>query len=342
MKFNERLFDLRKKNGWSQEELGDKLNVSRQTISKWEAGQTTPELEKLRNLAKLFNISVDDLINQEESVEQRNIETGEDSNTEKISKKGKSKIKTLLIYMLVVAFLFYIVLVIYRYSIIVKIGESFWNIIMESNNNGYYMEKRTFGKKFNVGEPMTREEHFYFNNWFDSNVPEEEEVGRIKIKKYTDSLLVSSQSIYIDNIWTQTDENSVVTEFDEKNKTYQKINDYEYLSYAYIIMAEYENTFNVLDFYEDWPNYLKYAMDLRIDIFKMDEGYYISNERVNAPKQADHCYMIINNNKIIFEKINYDSNMKSNYDGTRYKLRLGTILDDVAFPNINEYSEVVE
>ena len=107
-------------------------------------------------------------------------------------------------------------------------------------------------------------------------------------------------------------------------------------------MAEYENTFNVLDFYEDWPNYLKYAMDLRIDIFKMDEGYYISNERVNAPKQADHCYMIINNNKIIFEKINYDSNMKSNYDGTRYKLRLGTILDDVAFPNINEYSEVVE
>ena len=42
-------------------------------------------------------------------------------------------------------------------------------------------------------------------------------------------------------------------------------------------------------------------MDLRIDIFKMDEGYYISNERVNAPKQADHCYMIINNNKIIFD-----------------------------------------
>ena len=68
----------------------------------------------------------------------------------------------------------------------------------------------------------------------------------------------------------------------------------------------------------------------------------ISNERVNASKQVDHCYMIINNNKIIFEKINYDSNMKSNYDGTRYKLRLGTILDDVAFPNINEYSEVVE
>ena len=60
MKFSDNLIKLRKKEGLSQEELANKLDVSRQTISKWEAGQTTPELEKLRNLAKLFNISVDD------------------------------------------------------------------------------------------------------------------------------------------------------------------------------------------------------------------------------------------------------------------------------------------
>lgn len=65
MKFNERILDLRKKKGWSQEELGYKLDVSRQTISKWEAGQTTPELEKLRNLAKIFEISVDELISED-------------------------------------------------------------------------------------------------------------------------------------------------------------------------------------------------------------------------------------------------------------------------------------
>ena len=62
MKFNERLLELRKKNGWSQEELGYKLDVSRQTISKWESGQTTPELEKLRTLSKIFDISVVDFI----------------------------------------------------------------------------------------------------------------------------------------------------------------------------------------------------------------------------------------------------------------------------------------
>ncbi len=341
MKFNERLLDLRKKNGWSQEELGDKLDVSRQTISKWEAGQTTPELEKLKNLAKLFEISVDELIN-EENLEESKIEKDDVSNTEKISKTKKSKIKTLLIYMLVVAFIFYVVLVIYRYSIIVKIGESFWNIIMESNNHGYYMEKRTFGKTFNVGNPMTREEHYYYNNWFDTTVAEGDEIGRVKIKKYTDSLINSNQTTYLDNIWIHSDENLVVTEFDEANKTYKRIDNYEYLSYAYIIMAEYENTFNALDFYEDWPNYLRYAMDLRIDIFKIDEGYYISNERINAPKQENHCYMIINDNRIIFEKVDYDPNMKSNYEGTRYKLRLGTTENDVKFPNIDEYVEVVK
>ncbi|MBQ7409889.1 MAG: helix-turn-helix domain-containing protein [Clostridia bacterium] len=342
MKFNERLLDLRKKNGWSQEELGEKLDVSRQTISKWESGQTTPELEKLRNLAKLFNISVDELINEDEPVEENNIEKDEFLNTEKISKKKRSKIKTLLIYMFVVIFIFYIVLVIYRYNIIIKISESFWNIIMESNNNGYYMEKRTFGEKFNVGDPMTREEHYYYNNWFDTTVAEENEIGRVKIKKYTDSLLNSDKLIYVDNIWINSDERSIVTEFDETNKTYKRINNYEYLSYAYIIMAEYENTFNALDFYEDWPNYLRYALDLRIDIFEIDEGYYISNERINAPKQENHCYMIINDSRIIFEKVDYDTNMKANYDVTRYKLRLGTSEEEVSFPDLTEYTLIEE
>ena len=44
MKFNEKLINLRKKAGLSQEELGYKLNVTRQTVSKWELGQTTPEM----------------------------------------------------------------------------------------------------------------------------------------------------------------------------------------------------------------------------------------------------------------------------------------------------------
>ena len=64
MKFNEKLIELRKKHGLSQEELGYKLNVTRQTVSKWELGQTTPEMDKLVEMAKIFNISVDELVNE--------------------------------------------------------------------------------------------------------------------------------------------------------------------------------------------------------------------------------------------------------------------------------------
>ncbi len=62
MKLEEKLIKLRKQNAWSQEELAEKLNVSRQTISKWELGQTTPDTDNLSKMATLFGISVNDLL----------------------------------------------------------------------------------------------------------------------------------------------------------------------------------------------------------------------------------------------------------------------------------------
>lgn len=62
MKFNEKLIKLRKAAGLSQEELGNKLNVARQTVSKWELGETTPEMNKLEELSNIFGISIDELV----------------------------------------------------------------------------------------------------------------------------------------------------------------------------------------------------------------------------------------------------------------------------------------
>ncbi|ACA53976.1 helix-turn-helix transcriptional regulator [Clostridium botulinum] len=62
MAFSNKLYSLRKQKGLSQDELGSKLNVSRQTISKWELGETTPELEKLIALGDFFKISLDELV----------------------------------------------------------------------------------------------------------------------------------------------------------------------------------------------------------------------------------------------------------------------------------------
>ena len=50
--FSEKLYELRKEKGYSQEEVADKLNVARQTISKWETGITTPDTNNLIELSK--------------------------------------------------------------------------------------------------------------------------------------------------------------------------------------------------------------------------------------------------------------------------------------------------
>ncbi len=61
----DKIIRLRKKNGWSQEELAEKMNVSRQAVSKWEAAQTTPDLEKILQLGNLFGVTTDYLLKDE-------------------------------------------------------------------------------------------------------------------------------------------------------------------------------------------------------------------------------------------------------------------------------------
>lgn len=64
--FGERIYNLRKKSGLSQEEYADRLGVSRQAVSKWETGQSVPDCEKAAAMAKFFGVSLDWLINGEE------------------------------------------------------------------------------------------------------------------------------------------------------------------------------------------------------------------------------------------------------------------------------------
>ncbi len=62
MKFNEKLLKLRKEKGLSQEELGMEMQVSRQTISKWEAGQSYPDFTRLVMLSDFFDMTLDELV----------------------------------------------------------------------------------------------------------------------------------------------------------------------------------------------------------------------------------------------------------------------------------------
>ncbi len=65
MIFADKLIMLRKKNGWSQEELADRINVSRQSVSKWEGAQSVPDLGKILALSNLFGVTTDYLLKDE-------------------------------------------------------------------------------------------------------------------------------------------------------------------------------------------------------------------------------------------------------------------------------------
>lgn len=65
MIFADKMIELRKQNGWSQEELAAKLNVSRQSVSKWESGLSIPDLDKIIKLSEIFGVTTDYLIKDE-------------------------------------------------------------------------------------------------------------------------------------------------------------------------------------------------------------------------------------------------------------------------------------
>ena len=84
MELYEKLYELRRASGMSQEELAEKLGVSRQAVSKWESGATQPELSKLIELSKLYSVSVDELLSLEHAKpEQDAAESPVQSNAEK-------------------------------------------------------------------------------------------------------------------------------------------------------------------------------------------------------------------------------------------------------------------
>ncbi|MBQ8416418.1 MAG: helix-turn-helix transcriptional regulator, partial [Clostridia bacterium] len=65
MKLADKIIRLRKQKGWSQEELAERLEVSRQSVSKWESGLSNPDLDKIISLSDLFGVSTDELLKDE-------------------------------------------------------------------------------------------------------------------------------------------------------------------------------------------------------------------------------------------------------------------------------------
>ena len=83
MEFGEKIQKLRNQNKWTQEQLAEKLYVSRTAVSKWESGKGYPNIDLLKDIAKLFNKTIDELLSSEEI-----IDIAKEENTTNIKRKN--------------------------------------------------------------------------------------------------------------------------------------------------------------------------------------------------------------------------------------------------------------
>lgn len=92
MNLGERLFELRKTKSLTQDEVAEKLNVTRQTISKWETNQSTPDFDKIVPICELFEIGVEELLTgKKEEKQEKNEEQEEKKEKELTKQEAKEK-----------------------------------------------------------------------------------------------------------------------------------------------------------------------------------------------------------------------------------------------------------
>ena len=101
MEIGKNIMNLRKKNGLSQEDLAEKIGVARQTISKWELGETSPDLKQSKELSKIFNVSLDELTDNDI----KEVLVEKTSNTEKLAGIILKLIKFIVVFIIVVPIL---------------------------------------------------------------------------------------------------------------------------------------------------------------------------------------------------------------------------------------------
>lgn len=138
MEIGKKITVLRKNNKLSQEDLAEKLGVTRQTISKWELGQTYPSINQAKELSKIFNISLDELVNNDI----KNLLVEKTSNTEKLAGIIINILKVigiLFVIFIVINLVLIVIFNISRKSIIVSNVDSV-KLNCRIDNNDYLIE----------------------------------------------------------------------------------------------------------------------------------------------------------------------------------------------------------
>ena len=134
MNLSKKIYELRKAHGMSQEQLAEKLNVSRQSISKWESGESSPEIERLIELSDVFDVSTDYLLKSSEvdelTIRTERLEKGQNALKSKVQQEHLKNARILnvaFVYAVAMAVFFFLQLPL---PYLWPLGESFYTRVI--------------------------------------------------------------------------------------------------------------------------------------------------------------------------------------------------------------------
>lgn len=334
MKFNEKLLSLRKEKGYSQEILADKLNVSRQTISKWESGITTPELEKIILLSEIFNISIDELIGKEKPDKPEKNEEDNKLNFKKFKNKIiKNIIITLFIILIVSLFSF----ILYRYLIVDTIYKRI--LYCEPKKNEFCYTKQILKYENNIAKKWIIERTFvkdkvFKTEYYDTDIQPNKANTKPSLRK----IVYGDKNGY----YTIDIENKSYTK--EHFENYEFYTNQNFSNLTYELQGAINGEFNL----QKLKNRILLSLDFN-NIIKIDKeseekynSYVLGRNNIDnfiGLPQSVSVIKDLNNPIIFFNKTVVDEKNKSNFIMYIYdKVYEDIAEEDIMLPDLSEYN----
>lgn len=334
MKLGEKILEYRKKLGLSQEALGEKVGVSRQTVSKWEIGQTIPELEKMILLAKEFKTTIDELVQDEENqVQEENQDIDQEKMKNKfINKIYNKKLLKILTIILVIAIICFIGKVGYRIILLngfekqIREFIPYYYLDREPVEENYRLEITTFNTERGISGVHDKMLAFY-----------------VKGNKYVKKTMIDGEQykpIKIEHLDFDTND---YYDIDTINKTYKK-DDFGNLNFKKNLELTNQMDYLVNDILgnikiEGWKNKIKFALDFdkKIGVWK---GYRYS---INIMSDTNIARSVgVDSKSLSYSITTFDEIDASCHTSTYYNLDKDVVVAEslTALPDLTEYTEV--
>ena len=319
MIFKEKLLELRKQKGWSQEELGNNLDVSRQTISKWESGQSTPEMEKLVKISEIFEISLDELIIGIKNEVKESVEENKNSD-----KPKKSKIKIVFMILLILVLLSFFGVITYRVSYFKKIIDIVGELTHFHSEDNYRITETLMITKNGVqnAEEGYEKEYYSLNSQ----------------KMMQDARIFPTKKVYL------SDDGGIL-EFNLKTNEYKKFNidEYDKEEYDRLIRRNYHIYKLIADNIkmDTFEDRLKLALDFSYKINTSPDSNVIILDTPLINNVRYYLTLDKRTNEFTVYEYRFDEKNKSNYNLYLYEINYGIVSKEIIEkPDISKYTVV--